>query len=749
MSAGDIAGLLPQLFADSARAFGLTMVVADGMLAAMRPFAEFCQQLFGPSQGEALAGELVGGLSNYTIGSEVRIWRLARLAERVPAVREAILRDASASAPEALRTVDGSARFLAQLDTYLDLYGWRPDMWVELTLPLWAEDPAPIFRLIAHYLEDRRANPHRAGRRAAARRRRLLDKTRARLAGNPERCEQFEQLYARARAYVPVRENRALWQLTATGVLRRPCLALGRHLCAASVMDKPDDVFYLRLDELRSLAERGRADVTLDYRALIVERRAERAHWLRIVPPLVIGTPEPSAIRDLAANQGRFASLGLDIDAPGVVRGMGASRGVANGRARLVHSMAEADRLAAGEVLVCRTTSPAWTPLIARAAAVVADAGGVLAHCAIVAREHAIPCVVGAGIATQKIADGMLVTVDGTRGVVRLEHAGTMRPDPRAPARQPRLRQVHGGSVRIEGRSADAGPDTGAVPIVWLGDPACHDATTVGGKAATLSRMAAMHRVPPGFCLAASAYEPPAADYGMLRSSLRAELRAAYAALGQRCGLAVPAVAVRSSALDEDGVAASFAGQHETILNVVGADALEDAIVRCWCSLRGQRALAYRAQHGISVERARLAVLVQQLVPADAAAVLFTANPVTNRSDEAIVTASYGLGESIVGGTVVPDTYVVRKHGSSGPQIVERLVGEKRVMTVLVDGGTTEVLVPVGLRSVPAVQDAQIVDAVRLGIALEQEMGSPVDVECAWKDATLYLLQCRPITTLA
>src|SRR5207244_4167448 len=110
-------------------------------------------------------------------------------------------------------------------------------------------------------------------------------------------------------------------------------------LCATGRLDRPDDVFYLRFDELRSLAERGRvgAEVSLDHRALIVGRRADRAHWLRIVPPLVIGTPDPSAINDVAAKQGRSASLRLDTSAPGVVRGMGASRGVAQGRARLVH----------------------------------------------------------------------------------------------------------------------------------------------------------------------------------------------------------------------------------------------------------------------------------------------------------------------------------------------------------------------------------------------------------------------------
>ncbi len=741
MSASEIAGVLPDLFAESGSAFGLTMVAAGGMLAAMLPFADFCKAVFGPSRGEALAGELVGGFASYTTDSEVRIWRLARVAERVPAVRDAILIGPDASAPAALRTVDGSAVFLARLDAYLDLYGWRPEMWIELTLPLWAEDPTPLLRLISGYLEDPRADPRRACRRAAARRRRLLRWARAQLADAPEQRGQFEQLYVRARAYVPVRENRALWQLTATGVLRRPCLALGGKLCAAGLLDTPDDVCYLRLNELRRLADSGEvgAEVALDHRGLIRQRRADRARWLGVIPPLVIGTPDPAGIDDLVAQLGRFPGLGLEAGAPQVIQGIGASRGVVRGRARVVRTMAEAGTLAKGEVLVCRTTSPAWTPLVARAAAVVADAGGVLAHCAIIAREHAIPCVVGTGIGTERIADGMLVTVDGTRGVVRLEHDGLAAAEMSAPTAGRRLARAS---------SLPVGPDTGAAPIVWLGDRACHDATLVGGKASNLSRLAAKHPVPPGFCLTAVAYVSPEEDDRAVPPALRAEVRAAYAELGRRCGRSAPAVAVRSSALDEDGSAASFAGQYETILNVIGADALEDAIVRCWRSLHDQRALDYRTQHGLSVEGARLAILVQQLVPADAAGVLFSANPVTNRRDEVIVTASYGLGASIVGGIVAPDTYIVRKGGSGGPQIVDCQLGDKAEMTVLVDGGTTDAPVPAGLRRTRAVPDAQILEAVRLAIALEQEMGWSVDVECAWKDGRLYLLQCRPITTL-
>src|SRR5207244_1838233 len=109
MSAAEIAGVLPAMFVDSGDAFGLTMAAFDGVFAAMRPFSEFCKELFGPSQGEALAGELVGGFANYTSGSELGIWRLARLAERAPALRDAILRDPAASTPAALRAVDGGA----------------------------------------------------------------------------------------------------------------------------------------------------------------------------------------------------------------------------------------------------------------------------------------------------------------------------------------------------------------------------------------------------------------------------------------------------------------------------------------------------------------------------------------------------------------------------------------------------------------------------------------------------------------
>src|SRR5262249_54854623 len=158
--------------------------------------------------------------------------------------------------------------------------------------------------------------------------------------------------------------------------------------------------------------------------------------------------------------------------------------------------------------------------------------------------------------------------------------------------------------------------------LVWLGEANATAVGLVGAKAANLGRLASAFRVPPGFCLTAAAM-----DKGV--DAVRPEVVEAYARLAEQSGEASPAVAVRSSAIGEDGAAASFAGQHETYLNVRGAESVVQSIARCWRSLHAPRALEYRRQHGLRVDDARLAVLVQRLVRAEAAAVIFTANPVT------------------------------------------------------------------------------------------------------------------------
>jgi phosphoenolpyruvate synthase/pyruvate phosphate dikinase len=280
------------------------------------------------------------------------------------------------------------------------------------------------------------------------------------------------------------------------------------------------------------------------------------------------------------------------------------------------------------------------------------------------------------------------------------------------------------------------GPTQGEVPVnvLWLGEDAAHDPARVGGKAANLSRLAASHPVPPGFVVLGDG------------AGLGSAVSRAYSELARRLGDDAPPVAVRSSAVDEDGLEASFAGQHETYLGVSGPTAVIRAVRDAHASGRSERALEYRRAHGLPLPTAALPVLVQSLVSADAAAVVFSANPVTAARDEVVVNASYGLGESIVGGTVTPDTYVLAR-----PDLFvrERRLGEKRRMTVPAPGGSREVEVPGILRRSASISDEQAQEAAGLAVRLERAFGHPVDLELAWAKNFLHLLQARPITTLA
>jgi pyruvate,water dikinase len=195
-------------------------------------------------------------------------------------------------------------------------------------------------------------------------------------------------------AAVPVREDRALWQLRATGLLRQAVLRRGRRLADDGVLADPADVVYLTPAEYD--------DPPADAAALVSARRAEHQRWLAVRPPLFIGGDEaPPAMPE----------------GP-VLTGVGASSGRVEGTARVIVDLADADRLQPGDVLVCTTTSPPWTPLFALAAAVVADAGDRVSHMAIAARDYGIPCVVGTAWATAAIPDGARVAVDGDAGTV-------------------------------------------------------------------------------------------------------------------------------------------------------------------------------------------------------------------------------------------------------------------------------------------------------------------------------------------
>lgn len=220
---------------------------------------------------------------------------------------------------------------------------------------------------------------------------------------------------------------------------------------------------------------------------------------------------------------------------------------------------------------------------------------------------------------------------------------------------------------------------------------------------------------------------------------VRSELITAWQALD------ATAVAVRSSATAEDLPAASFAGQQDTFLNIRTEEILLDTVKKCWASLWTARAMAYRQRQGIAPETVSLAVVVQQLVNADASGILFTANPTNGERDHILINATWGLGEAIVGGLVTPDSVVVDK---TNWQIVSQETATKTTMTVRTETGTEEQAVPVERQNEAVLGVETAVSLAKLSTQIESHYNMPMDIEWAIADNKIYILQARPITSL-
>jgi rifampicin phosphotransferase len=294
----------------------------------------------------------------------------------------------------------------------------------------------------------------------------------------------------------------------------------------------------------------------------------------------------------------------------------------------------------------------------------------------------------------------------------------------------------------------------------------------VGGKALNLGIMSSGGLpVPGGFCVTTDAYRLVVADqlddlmgkladatdpnavtaaaeearHRVLAIEPPDRLRSAIADQYQALGDDEP-VAVRSSATAEDLAYASFAGQQDTYLNVVGVAALFDAVRRCWASLWTDRAVSYRNANGIDHRSVALAVVVQRMIDASVAGVMFTANPVTGSRNETVIDANPGLGEAVVSGAVNPDHFVVNSVDRS---IVTRRLGDKKMMITSVAGGGTAHHELAGQSAKPCLDDQQLLQLVDLGQQVQQLYGAPQDTEWALDSALrFWLTQARPITTL-
>ncbi|WP_426573968.1 rifamycin-inactivating phosphotransferase [Aquihabitans sp. McL0605] len=296
----------------------------------------------------------------------------------------------------------------------------------------------------------------------------------------------------------------------------------------------------------------------------------------------------------------------------------------------------------------------------------------------------------------------------------------------------------------------------------------------VGGKGANLGELGRIEgiHVPAGFCVTTEAFDQvvtrdrriadridrlsglqpgdpqgtaaaaevrAAIDAVAIPDDLAAAIAGAVAALGQGS-----AVAVRSSATAEDLPTASFAGQHDTYLNLTGSDAVIGHVRRCWASLYTDRAVTYRVRNGIDHQQVRMAVVVQQLVAPQASGILFTADPVSGNRRVATVEAGFGLGEALVSGLVEPDTYTVRDG-----EVIAEAIGAKQLATrAVASGGTEEQSTDTAQQDQAALTRAQVLELVALGRRIEAHFGHPQDIEWCLVDGGFQVVQSRPITTL-
>ena len=418
------------------------------------------------------------------------------------------------------------------------------------------------------------------------------------------------------------------------------------------------------------------------------------------------------------------------------IKGQVGMKGIVVGKVRVVIKKENIKDLKIGEVLVAPMTTMNFLPAMRKAAAIVTDEGGVTCHAAIVARELKKPCIIGTRIGTKLLRTGDYVKVDATKGIVRKISLGVLKQTTKKnlrPIVKTFYPQKSNNKIRPEF-------------ILWFKDLKKKDIPTVGGKGANLGELFNHFLIPDGFCITVNSYKRFLEKNGLdiviqnlldtldvnnnyqlekvskkiralilekpFPKDLEKLIKENYSRLKNK------KVAIRSSATTEDLPTASFAGQQDTYLNIKGEKSVFNAVQRCWASLFTARAIYYRAENKFEHENVLISVVVQEMIDADYAGVMFTIDPVNKKY--ILIETVKGLGESLVSGQVTPNSYFIHKFDEKIMEKVENFnLNEKLVHKVAV-----------------------------LGRKIELHYKCPMDVEYAIKDNKIYILQARPITTL-
>ena len=378
------------------------------------------EEFLGHAAGEDAvqqSRQLLQGFPNKSTELGQSYWDLSRWIRStdglVEAIRNARVRDGKVD----IGDHPAAAEFESRWQAFLDTFGWRSDVFAEVGHPSWREDPSTALTQLKRYVAmDDSEDPFEAHQRQAQEREELVATLRERIPDDLR--PQFDGMLQMSQQFLPISEDHNFTiDQRFSSVIRYGVLRLGDKLVADGALSDREDVCYLTHDEIGEIAE-GRD--TSDLADLVRERRQQFMQQRTITPPPAIGTPPPA---DMPPDPlvTKFFGFGVQQDDdPSTITGYPASNGAVTGVAKVVMTLDEADKVEPGDILVCRMTMPAWTPLFGIVSAVVSDSGGPLSHCAIVAREYGIPCVAGTQVGTSLIEDGKTVRVDGSTGIVTL-----------------------------------------------------------------------------------------------------------------------------------------------------------------------------------------------------------------------------------------------------------------------------------------------------------------------------------------
>ncbi|HNC95087.1 MAG TPA: PEP-utilizing enzyme [Myxococcota bacterium] len=388
------------------------------MLSAISQFRTLCGEIFGGFSPDDVA-VLLTGLPSKTTEGDDELWEIGRLFRASPAALEALSNEGWPAIRAALQAVEGGQALGERFERYLAHFGQRSNNW-SIDQPFWIEDPTPTLDFLREY--TRMSAGVRHHHRLRQRREELEAEAARELLLLPHPLTSaFYRLLRSARIATWLSEESNYWiEGLGSFRIRAICLEAGRRMVRAGAITEVEDVFYLDFaDLLAALEGRPAAEVAAD----VARNRARYLEATAIVPPVELGpSPEGGAppmelsrVLDLF-----FGGPTPPLTEGWTLAGFGASPGLARGPVRIISSLEEAHRVRHGDVLVTPTTSPAWTPLFGSVAALVTDSGGLLCHGAVVAREYALPAVVGVGRATEVLQEGQWVEVDGRAGLIRI-----------------------------------------------------------------------------------------------------------------------------------------------------------------------------------------------------------------------------------------------------------------------------------------------------------------------------------------